>query len=95
MSETATALELTFTAPVRRDDTPGGWTIVVLPESGRVLGTRRPVKVGGAIDGHPFRATLLPMGDGTHMVPIKAALRATVGKDHGEPVTVRLTERYS
>ena len=53
------------------------------------------MKVGGDIDGQPFRATLLPMGDGTHMIPIKATLRAAVGKGDGDQVTVRLTERYN
>lgn len=89
-----TSLPLDFTVPVSRGDGPGAWTIAVLPDSGRLLGTRRPVRVGGEIDGQPFRATLLPMGDGTHMVPIKAALRAGIGKDAGEQITVRLTERF-
>jgi Domain of unknown function (DUF1905) len=95
MTQTASKLDLAFTAPLRRDTDPGAWTIVVLTDSGRLLGTRKPVKVGGDIDGQPFRATLLPMGDGTHMVPIKATLRAAVGKGDGDQVTVRLTERYN
>ena len=95
MTQTGTKLDLAFTAPLRRDTDPGAWTIVVLTDSGRLLGTRKPVKVGGDIDGQPFRATLLPMGDGTHMVPIKATLRAAVGKGDGDQVTVRLTERYN
>jgi hypothetical protein len=95
MTQTATKLDLVFTGPLRRDADPGAWTIVVLPDSGRLLSTRRPVKVGGDIDGQPFRATLLPMGDGTHMVPIKATLRTAVGKGDGDQVTVRLTERYN
>lgn len=95
MTQTASKLDLALTAPLRRDADPGAWTIVVLPDSGRLLGTRRPVKVGGDIDGQPFRATLLPMGDGTHMVPIKATLRTAVGKGDGDQVAVRLTERYS
>lgn len=95
MTDTATRLDLAFTAPIQRDAEPGSWTIVVMPDSGHLLGTRKPVKVGGDIDGHPFRATLLPMGDGTHMVPIKAALRTAVGKGNGEDVAVRLTERYN
>jgi Domain of unknown function (DUF1905) len=74
MTQTATKLDLAFTAPLRRDTYPGAWTIAVLPDSGRLLGTRKPVKVGGDIDGQPFHATLLPMGDGTHMVPVKATL---------------------
>lgn len=91
----ATHLALSFRAALRRDESPGAWTIAVLPESGRLLGTRRPVKVGGEIDGHQFTATLLPMGDGTHMVPIKAALRTTVAKGDGDVVTIRLTERFN
>jgi len=95
MTQTASKLDLAFTAPLRRDTDPGAWTIVVLTDSGRLLGTRKPVKVGGDIDGQPFRATLLPMGDGTHMIPIKATLRAAVGKGDGDQVSVRLTERHS
>jgi hypothetical protein len=57
MTQTASKLDLAFTALLRRDADPGAWTIVVLPDSGRLLGTRRPVKVGGDIDGQPFRAT--------------------------------------
>lgn len=87
------ALNLSFTAPLRQEDTPGSWTIVVLADSGRLLGTRRPVKVNGDIDGHAFTATLLPMGDGTHMVPIRKALRTAIGKAAGDEVTVRLLER--
>jgi hypothetical protein len=95
MTQTATKLDLAFTAPLRRDADPCAWTIVVLPNSGRLLDTRRPVKVGSDIDGQPFHTTLLPMGDGTHMVPIKATLRTAVGKGDGDQVTVRLTERYT
>jgi hypothetical protein len=95
MTQTGTKLDLAFTAPLRRDADPGAWTIVVMPDSGRLLDTQRPVKVTGDIDGQPFRATLLPMGDGTHMIPIKATLRAAVGKGDGDQVSVRLTERHS
>ena len=93
MPDPATPIDLSFTVPVRRDRDPGAWTIAVLPDSGRLLGTRRPVKVGGRLDGHPFEATLLPMGDGDHMLPIKAALRTAVAKDDGDQVTVHLTTR--
>lgn len=88
-------IDTTFTAPLQREETPGAWTIIVMPGSGEYFGVRRPVKVRGEMDGHPFAATLLPMGDGTHMVPVKAALRDAVGKADGELVTVRLTERVS
>lgn len=88
-------IDTTFTAPIIRDEATGGWTMVLMPGSGNFFGTRKPVKVAGTIDGHPFAATMLPMGDGTHMIPIRVALRKTVGKEHGADVTVRLERRYS
>lgn len=88
-------IDITFTAPIIRDEATSGWTIVVMPDSGNFFGTRKPVKVAGSIDGHPFEATLLPMGDGTHLVPLKAALRKTIGKENGAEVTVHLQRRFS
>lgn len=32
MTTEATMLDLTFTAPLRRDADPGAWTIVVMPD---------------------------------------------------------------
>lgn len=98
MPSTVTApqdIATTFTAPIIRDEAKGGWTMVLMPGSGEFFGTRKPVKVAGTIDGHSFAATMLPMGDGTHMIPIKAALRKTVGKENGAEVTVRLERRFS
>jgi hypothetical protein len=88
-------IDVRFTGPIVRDESVGGWTIVPMPGSSDVFGTRKPVKVSGTIDGHPFAATMLPLGDGTHMVPIKAALRKTGGKEHGADVTLHLDRRYS
>ena len=102
MSETTTktgidegaSIDARFTAPIRSDMGPGAWSVVVRPESGSFFGTRRPVKVGGTIDGHPFRATLLPMGDGEHLVPLKAELRSAIGKGTGDTVDVHLDRRF-
>lgn len=90
---TSAALDHEFVVPLRRDDDQGAWTIAVLPASGDLLGTRRPVKVAGSVDGHRFEATLLPMGDGTHMLPVKAELRRRVGKGDGDVVHIRLHRR--
>ncbi len=35
------------------------------------------------------------MGDGTHMVPLNAALRKTIGKALGDTTIVQLTQRRS
>jgi hypothetical protein len=86
-------IDTTLTATMTKDQDVGGWTVIVMPDSGTFFGTRQPVKVGGTIDGHPFEATLLPKGDGTHIIPIKAAVRKTIGKEAGAEVTIHLTTR--
>ena len=95
-STTGQDIDVTFTGPIKRDEVATAWTVVEMPGSAEVFGTRRPVKVGGTINGHPFRATLLPTGTGPHMMPINAALRKTIGTaGHGDEVTIRLTHRFS
>ena len=51
-------LDAAFTAAIRKD---GAYpTHLELPGSDALLGTRRAVGVTGTLDGHPFRATLMP-----------------------------------
>lgn len=93
MSNSSLPLDLTFTAPIEKDGAFA--TFVTVPGSAEALGTRRPVKVGGTLDGHPFAATLMPSGSGPHWLPLKAALCQAVGKSRaGEEVTVRLDQRF-
>jgi hypothetical protein len=67
-----------------------------VPGSAELLGTRRAVKVGGTIDGHPFAATLMPSGAGPHWLPLRAAICTAIGKaEAGADVTVHLRERFS
>lgn len=88
-------VDASFTGPLHEGTGPGGWTILLWPGSGELFGTNKPIKVAGTMDGHDFQATLLPMGGGTHMVPIKAALRKVVGKSAGDQVTVHVKQRFS
>ena len=91
----STPLDITFTAilgKVREGDT---WTCVQLPESATIFGTRGLVKVAGTVDGEPFRGAFMALGDGTHKLPVTAAIRRRIGRTDGDEVTVHLTERLN
>jgi hypothetical protein len=82
-----------FDAPLRKGDNPGAWTCVVMDDVAERFGTRGLVKIRGAIDGEPFVGALMAQGDGTHRLPVKAAVRKRIGKEAGDTVHVRIDER--
>ena len=83
-----------FTAKLQKSPAKGGWTYVLWPKSVDYFGTRGLVQVSGTVDGHPLRSAFIALGDGRHMLPIKADVRKAIGKEAGDSVTVRVLKRF-
>ncbi|MEV6906404.1 DUF1905 domain-containing protein [Amycolatopsis sp. NPDC051071] len=87
-------IDVTFTAEVIPDGN-SGWPCVNMPDSAEFFGTGKAVKVSGTVDGHDYEASMLPIGGGIHMMPLRKPFRKVIQKEIGDKVTVHLTKRIS
>jgi len=79
------AFEATIEAGAR------GGACVAIPFSVReIWGTGGQVKVRATFDGFDYRGSLAPMGQGRHVVGVRKDVRAAIGKDIGDVVSVTL-----
>ena len=93
INKSAQMIDCAFAATII-SDANSGWPCVQMPGSAVFFGTGKAVKVAGTVDGHPYEASMLPVGNGTHMMPIRAPFRKVIGKDLGDEVRVHLTRRF-
>lgn len=56
----------------------------------KVFGTRARVPVRGTINGHAFRGSIFPVGDGTHYMVVRRELREAAGVEGGQTIAVTL-----
>jgi hypothetical protein len=92
MNQNPSELNIHFSATITKEE-KSGWVCVVWSGSKEVLGTGRPVRVRGTLDGTPFEVTLMPFGNGDHFIPVKADMRKLLKKTEGDVVEVALLER--
>jgi hypothetical protein len=88
-------MDLQFTAPIGVEVKGDVWACVEIPDSKEVFGTGKAVKVVASVDGAPVAVALMPTGKGGHMLSISAKLRKKIGKELGDDVVVRISERLS
>ena len=68
----------------------GGCLIPVPREAAAKLGLKGMPKIQAVIAGHPYRGSLMPMGDGTYCLGVLKSIQEAAGVTFGDTVMVSL-----
>jgi len=79
-----------FQATLQADPTGTGTYVAVPREFNAKLGLKGRPKVQTVIAGHPYRGSLMPMGDGTFVLGVLKAIQQAEGVKRGDTITVEL-----
>lgn len=80
-----------FEAALERPDAVGAWTFLRVPFNvEEAFGAKARVAVKGAVNGAAFRSSLLPQGEGAHILVVNKTLRTLAKADVGDTVQVTL-----
>jgi hypothetical protein len=91
-----------FTTTIHQFEEKGeksGWTYIEIPAdiAGKLKpGNKKSFRVKGKLDTHPIKqVALLPMGNGTFIMALNAAMRKKIGKHKGAMLKVHLEKDES
>lgn len=79
-----------FEAVLQPDPTGTGTFIRIPRRLNDEMGLKGRPKVQAVIAGHPYRGSLMPMGDGTFSLGVLKAIQQSAGVMRGDRITVRL-----
>ena len=80
----------TFKAVLRPDPTGTGTFVLVPRKLHEELGLKGRPKIQAVIAGHPYRGSLMPMGDGTYCLGVLKSIQQAAGVKRGDTITVEL-----
>ena len=94
MTDMPQDLDHTFTAPIGVTVKGDLWSCVEMPGSADFFATRNSVRVDLTVDELVIDSVgLMVTGTGGHMLSLSAKVRARLGKQLGDEVTVHLSRR--
>ena len=79
-----------FDAVLQPDPTGTGTFIRVPRDMNAKLGLKGRPKVAAVIAGHPYRGSLMPLGDGTFVLGVLRSIQAAAGVTRGDKISVEL-----